>query len=43
MRIGVDFDNTIVCYDTLFHRLAVEEGLIPPDIPPRKEIGRAHV
>lgn len=36
MRIGVDFDNTIVCYDTLFHRLAAEGGLIPPDLPPRK-------
>lgn len=36
MSIGVDFDNTIVCYDTLFHRLALEEGLIPPELPPRK-------
>jgi len=23
MHIGVDFDNTIVCYDALFHRVAV--------------------
>ncbi len=29
MIIGVDFDNTIVCYDGLFHKLAVEQGLIP--------------
>jgi len=36
MSIGADFDNTIVCYDALFHRLAVEQGLIPPDLPPRK-------
>lgn len=36
MLIGVDFDNTIVCYDTLFHRLAVEAGLVPPELPPRK-------
>ena len=27
MRIGVDFDNTIVCYDALFPRVARELGL----------------
>ncbi len=27
MRVGLDFDNTIVCYDELFAVLAVEEGL----------------
>lgn len=43
MRIGVDFDNTIVCYDALFHRLAVEQGLIPPEIPPRKGEVRDHL
>jgi hypothetical protein len=36
MVIGVDFDNTIVGYDQLFHRLAVERGLIPGSVPPRK-------
>ncbi|MCC7145932.1 MAG: hypothetical protein IT443_05760 [Phycisphaeraceae bacterium] len=30
MLIGIDFDNTIVCYDGVFHRVAVAEGLIPP-------------
>ena len=29
MRIGVDFDNTIACYDGVFHAAAVERGLIP--------------
>ena len=29
--IGVDFDNTIVSYDDLIHRIAVERGLIPSD------------
>ena len=33
MRIGIDFDNTIVCFDTLFHRAAVEKSLIPADLP----------
>lgn len=36
MRIGVDFDNTIVCYDRVFHRVAVERALVPPDVPPSK-------
>ena len=36
MRIGLDFDNTVVCYDELFHRAAFEEGLIPADLPPGK-------
>ena len=31
MRIGVDLDNTIVCYDGLFQRVAVREGLVPAD------------
>jgi len=36
MRIGLDFDNTIVCYDGLFHRVAAEQGLIPADLPRNK-------
>jgi hypothetical protein len=31
MRIGVDFDNTIVSYDDAIHRLACEWKLIAPD------------
>lgn len=37
LLIGVDFDNTIVRYDELFHRLASERGLIPDRVPPSKE------
>ena len=29
MLIGVDFDNTIVCYDHVFQSIAHERGLIP--------------
>jgi hypothetical protein len=29
MRIGVDFDNTIVSYEGVFHRVALAERLIP--------------
>ena len=36
MVIGIDFDNTIVSYDDLFHRLATERGLIPAAFPSRK-------
>jgi len=31
-RIGIDFDNTIVCYDQVFLRTAKAEGLIPDDL-----------
>mgnify|MGYP001947846134 CR=1 FL=1 len=31
MKIGLDFDNTIVCYDGVFHKVAVEQGVIPAD------------
>jgi hypothetical protein len=36
MIIGVDFDNTIVCYDRVFHAVAVEQGLIPRELPATK-------
>jgi len=28
-RIGIDFDNTIVCYDDVFYKAALEQKLIP--------------
>jgi hypothetical protein len=37
MILGVDFDNTIVRYDELFHRIAVERGFIPKSLPARKK------
>jgi len=37
MLIGVDFDNTIVCYDALFYRIALQRGLIPPELPAGKD------
>lgn len=36
MRIGLDFDNTIVSYDLLFHKIALEQGVIPEYIPMNK-------
>ncbi len=35
MFIGIDFDNTIVCYDGIFHSVALNEGFIPSHV--RKE------
>ena len=32
MLVGIDFDNTLVCYDGLFHRAAVEQGYLSPDV-----------
>ncbi|WP_246088571.1 hypothetical protein [Phreatobacter stygius] len=29
MRIGIDFDNTIACYDGVFHAAALERDLVP--------------
>jgi len=43
MLIGVDFDNTIVSYDALFHRIANERGLIPADLPVSKTAVRDHL
>jgi len=43
VRVGVDFDNTIVCYDRLFFRVAREQGLVPADLPPNKGAIRDHL
>jgi FMN phosphatase YigB (HAD superfamily) len=32
MRIGIDFDNTLVSYDALFHRVALDQQAIPADL-----------
>ena len=28
-KIGIDFDNTLVIYDQLFYKVAIERNLIP--------------
>jgi hypothetical protein len=43
IHIGLDFDNTIVSYDGLFHLLALERSLIPAEIPPSKTAVRDHL
>jgi hypothetical protein len=41
--IGVDFDNTIVCYDEVFGRVAVEQGLVPRHAATSKTAIRDHL
>jgi hypothetical protein len=43
MRIGVDFDNTLVSYDALFHRVAIERELVPAHTPATKVRVRNHL
>ena len=43
MIIGVDFDNTIVCYDGPFRKLAVQQGLAPDNIPGAKNAVRDYL
>ncbi len=43
MRIGIDFDNTIACYDGVFHAAALERGLIPSDLARDKNSVRDHL
>lgn len=43
MIIGVDFDNTIVCYDDLIYRVALQRGLIPTSVSPTKEMVRDYL
>ena len=43
MRIGVDFDNTTVCYDHAFYQAAVEKKLIPADLAANKDSVRGYL
>lgn len=43
MLLGIDFDNTIVSYDLLFHRVAHDAGLIPVTVAVTKEAVRQHL
>lgn len=40
MRLGLDFDNTLISYDQLFHRIALDKSLIPAEIPKQKNAVR---
>lgn len=36
MRIGIDFDNTIICYERVFRHLALQQNLITADFTGNK-------
>ncbi len=40
MRIGIDFDNTIVCYDQLIYQEAVGRGFVTGQVEARKNAVR---
>lgn len=43
MRIGVDFDNTIACYDGIFHAVAMKHMLVPANIGTSKDSVRNYL
>ena len=43
MHIGLDFDNTIVSYDALFHKVAREGGWVTDAVPVSKVSVRDHL
>ncbi|MCD4722138.1 MAG: hypothetical protein K8S13_20085 [Desulfobacula sp.] len=43
MRIGIDFDNTIICYDTVFNKVGIEKGLLPENLPVGKGFVRDYL
>ena len=43
MIIGLDFDNTIVSYDSLFHKVALEQAVIPETTLVNKIAVRNHL
>ena len=36
LKIGLDFDNTLINYDFLFYKLAVEKNLVPRKLDKNK-------
>ena len=43
IRLGLDFDNTLIRYDELFHKVAKEQGLITDSVQPQKNKIRDHL
>ena len=43
MRLGLDFDNTLISYDQLFYRAALDKELIPAETPQEKNAVRDYL
>ncbi len=41
--LGLDFDNTLICYDQVFYQVAREKSLVPRSIPRNKISVRQHL
>ena len=43
IKLGVDFDNTLINYDALFKKVAFEKKLVPHDFPKSKSLIRNYL
>jgi phosphoserine phosphatase len=43
MMLGLDFDNTIIRYDELFHKVALEKKVVPGSVPADKNAIRNYL
>ncbi len=43
IKLGIDFDNTLITYDALFKKAALEKDLIPIDFPESKYLIRNYL
>ena len=43
IKLGFDFDNTIICYEDIFYKLAVEKKLIKESFPKKKKLIREYL
>lgn len=43
IRLGLDFDNTLISYDRLFRQVALDKGLVPAQTPAQKNAVRDHL
>ena len=43
IRLGLDFDNTIISYEHIFHKVAFEKNLIPHNFPIKKKLIRDYL
>tara|TARA_Y100000991_G_C21774854_1_gene264658 strand:- start:17 stop:616 length:600 start_codon:yes stop_codon:yes gene_type:complete len=43
IKLGIDFDNTLITYDAIFKKAALEKGLIPINFPESKNLIRDYL
>ncbi len=43
IKLGIDFDNTLITYDALFKKTALEKNLIPVNFPESKHLIRNYL